>query len=495
MQKTLLLIAIAIFPIISFAQKTSINRKVAQKNYEGYVLMQEKKHKEALAYFNDAIVDDPEAYFVYQNRAVCYLNIGDTTRAINDFKTNIKLDPKNAENRFTLGNILKNRNDTTAAIGLFKEVFELIDTSFAKEKLLIMNRFLGNVYFTRQQYDTALVYFNQLKIIDSMNSSVFISSAACNFYLNQTGQFCNDAERAFVLGGAVTCQILFSHCKGCAHLKQLTETPVSKLNKVDKRLAMVIERDQPVASATPDFDPASDLGSAKIKVYYNSNWQICLPDDAAYYRESFWSGKQNFFGGDFKDYYNSGELFSEGTIDRKKMTGAYKSFYKNGQVQILGQFANGGPVGKWIFYLENGTPDYEIDFQMDDFSIRILSSENQNYAINTGTGNFYFFLEKWGDKYVTLKGGFKNFQRDGVWEYSYGSETIASETYREGKFKKGYFSTQNGQQSMQNSFIKAPALVPPHLSQIGLLLISSEEATDFYPFIYVNRMGTQIIRR
>ena len=91
MQKTLLLIAIAIFPTISFAQKTSINRKVAQKNYEGYVLMQEKKHKEALVYFNDAIADDPEAYFVYQNRAVCYLNIGDTTRAINDFKTNIKL--------------------------------------------------------------------------------------------------------------------------------------------------------------------------------------------------------------------------------------------------------------------------------------------------------------------------------------------------------------------------------------------------------------------
>ena len=67
MQKTLLLFLIFINPVILFAQITTINRKVAQKNYEGYILMQEKKYKEALVFFNDAIKDDPEAYFIYQD--------------------------------------------------------------------------------------------------------------------------------------------------------------------------------------------------------------------------------------------------------------------------------------------------------------------------------------------------------------------------------------------------------------------------------------------
>lgn len=495
MLRTRLFILILIIPIFISAQKTSINRKVAQKNYEGFLQMQEKKYKEALASFNDAIEQDRDAYFVYQNRAVCYLNLGDTAMAINDFKTNIKLDPKNPEARFSLGNILKNKNDTATAIRFYKEVLDIADSTFASEKMLIINRFLGNTYFARQQYDSALVYYNQLKLLDSTNSSVFISSAASNFYLNQTEAFCNDVERAYILGGAVTCQILFQHCKGCAHLKQLIETPVSKLNKVDKRLAMVIERNEPTETVVPAFNIGSELSSAKIKVYFNKNWQICLPEEASYFRESFWSGIHNFFGGSFKDYYSTGELFSEGTIDRKKMIGAYKSYYKNGKVQVQGQFVSGGPVGKWMFFQENGEPDYEIEFAMDEFSIKIISPENQNYVINSGTGNFHIFIEKWGDMYIALKGAYKSFKRDGVWEYSYGNEIIASETYREGKFRKGTIYNQYGQQNTQNSFINASVLVPPHIAQIGLLLITSEEAAAFYPFIFVSTTGFKILKR
>lgn len=483
MQRTILFLLIFINPIILFAQITTINRKVAQKNYEGYLLMQEKKYKEALVFFNDAINDDPEAYFIYQNRAMCYLSLKDTTRAINDFKTTAKLDPKNPEVRFLLGNISKNRSDTTAAIQFFKKAIDLADTTFAGDKLLIMNRFLGNVYFKRQEFDTALVYFNHLKCIDSLNSSVFISSAACYFYLNQTEAFCSDAERAYVLGGAITCNILSHNCKGCKHLKQLVETPAEKLNAVDKRLAMVIERQGSMEKPKPSILIGQQQSSAKVKVYYDENWQICLPDYAVFYRESLWSGINNFFGGSFQDFYSTGELFSEGTIEGKKMTGSYKSLNKNGKVQIQGQFANGEPVGKWTYFREDGAPDYEFEFTMDDFSVKILSPENHNYSINTGTGDFYFLIEKWSEMNIELKGAFKDFKRDGVWEYSFGDELIAVETYREGNFRKGYVKSQLGQQSMQNSLIKSSVLVPPHIVQISQLQFSSNEAAIFYPFI------------
>ncbi len=88
-------------------QKEYINRKIAQKNYDAYMLMLDEKYDSALIILNEAISGDPEAFFIYQNRAICKLNLNDTTGAIADFKMNLKLEPGNTETKYALGNIYK----------------------------------------------------------------------------------------------------------------------------------------------------------------------------------------------------------------------------------------------------------------------------------------------------------------------------------------------------------------------------------------------------
>lgn len=149
---------------ILHAQKKYINRKIAQKNYDGYMLMIDKKYEAALQLFNEALSEDPEAFFIYQNRALCKLQLKDTIGAIGDFKSNIQLEPDNAETRYALGNIYKHRNDSVNAIKYFMPAIAVADNEFSQTKLLYMNQFVGNYYRLTEKYDSALVFYERVKL-------------------------------------------------------------------------------------------------------------------------------------------------------------------------------------------------------------------------------------------------------------------------------------------------------------------------------------------
>ena len=66
----------------------------------------------------------------------------------------------------------------------FKKSLQFAGSDFSEKKLIYMNQFLGNSYFEKNHFDSALVYFNYLKSADSLNSGNFINSAVCNYKIN-----------------------------------------------------------------------------------------------------------------------------------------------------------------------------------------------------------------------------------------------------------------------------------------------------------------------
>ncbi|HPE74828.1 MAG TPA: hypothetical protein P5210_02760 [Draconibacterium sp.] len=482
MKKTILF-AIALFAFNpTFSQKKVINREIAQLNYDGYQLMLAENYKEAIKLFNLAVEGDPEAFFIYQNRALCHLFLGDTANAILDFRKNLKFEPENTECLYNIGNICKKQKDTINAVQYFKKSLQFAGSDFSEKKLIYMNQFLGNSYFEKNHFDSALVYFNYLKSADSLNSGNFINSAVCNYKINNSEGFCADLERAFELGGAITCQFLKYYCNGCDNPGLSGKMSAPNSNALDKRLEFLFQNAISQNEFQKSFFIPEEIENRKVKVYFNSKWQICPPEKAMFYRESFWS-MYNFFGGSFKDYFITGEILSEGTINEKNYEGLYKSYFKNGQTQTIGRFRNGIPVGKWVFFNENGKTDYEIEFEMDDFSLRFLNTENTDYKVFSGSGSFKVIFEKIDGLDYALSGAFQNNKKQGDWKYMLGNDIAIFEQYRDGKFKKGYANTTNGKANISESVINSSLLIPPHLFVIGNLYFESINTVNFYPFI------------
>lgn len=482
MKKTVLLVFALFTFIFTYSQKKVINREIAQLNYDGYQLMLVENYKEAIKLFNLAVEGDPEAFFIYQNRALCHLFLGDTVNAILDFRKNLKFEPENTECLYNLGNICKKQRDTINAIQYFKESLQFAGTDFNEKKLIYMNQFLGNTYFEKNHYDSALVYFNYLKAADSLNSNTFINSAVCNYKINNSEGFCSDLERAFELGGAITCQFLEYYCDGCEKPGLTGKMSAPNSIVLDKRLEFLFEVPTTQNEFQNGFFIPEEIENRKVKVYFNSKWQVCQPETGLFYRESFWS-IDNFFGGSFKDYFITGEILSEGTINKKNYEGLYKSYFKNGQTQTIGRFKNGIPVGKWVFFKANGKPDYEIEFQMEDFSLQFLDTENPDYQVFSGSGSFKVIFEEIDGLDYALSGTFQNNKKHGDWKYLLGKDIAISEQYKDGKFKKGYANTTNGKANISESVINTSLLVPPHLYIIGNLFFDSIETVNFYPFI------------
>ncbi len=469
------------------AQKKEINRKVAQKNYDGYMLMQEHKYDSALVKFNQAINDDAEAYFIYQNRAICKMHLKDTLGAIFDYQTNIKLDPNNAETKYALGNIYKHQKDSANALKYFVPAINQSDEEFSQKKLLYMNNFAGHYFRLHEDYDSALVFYEQVKIYTPTNASVFINSAVCNFHIDSLQLFCNDLEKAFILGGDINCIALKAYCKGCNHLLEERGKTDTLSRALDTRLADIISdtvyyhASQKQSSLAVFTD-----NSRKVKVYYNKHWQICLPEKASYYRESFWANNANFYGGDFTDYYVSGSIYAKGRLERKKLHGAYKVFYPNGKAKLNAQFINGSPSGKWTFYLKDGSNDFEIQFTLDNFKFNIRNKANANYPINSGTGKFSILLDKWDKVDFLLLGEFLEGAREGAWAYKQDGQKIISEKYKKGKFRSGYVATSFGNISSSDTRIDALVFIPPHITQVAGLYFESVEAANNYSFIRIH---------
>lgn len=467
------------------AQKKYINREIAQKNYDAYMLMQEKKYEAALDILDEAIAADPDAFFIYQNRAICRLNLQDTAGAVSDFSMNIKLEPENTDSKYALGNIYKKQRDSIKAVNYFEQAIAQADAEYSQTKLLYMNNFVGHYYRLQEKYDSALPYYESVQNYDPENASVFINLAVCHFQLDSMEAFCHDLEQAFIRGGAVNCMALKAYCEGCNHLLEARggNTDTASL-ALDTRLRGIIP-DTVLLKQVVNPNPVMLTSRKQVKIYYNNYWQMCLPKNAAYYREGYWNARANFFEGEFTDYYIDGRKLAAGNFKGTQTDSNYQSYYPGGNVKATGQFAQGLPVGKWNWYLENGQPDYQIEFFMGEYKIELQNKQNPNYAVEDGNGEFTIVLANWNDLVIALRGKYKDHKKTGNWLYLQNGEKLVSEYYKKGEFKRGYVKSVMGQLDISSPYLDGTFLVPPYLQQVRKMYFASQEAAEYYPFISI----------
>jgi len=130
------------------------------------------------------------------------------------------------------------------------------------------------------------------------------------------------------------------------------------------------------------------------------------------------SGKKQ---GNWKFYYETGELKSEGDYQSNKKIGEWKYYFITGSIEQKGSYADGRLSGKWFWYYETG----EL-LREENYSKGLPEGESVEYSKNkeiitqgkyidgTKSGKWYY---KVGD--IIEEGSYKEDDRIGKWKYFY----------------------------------------------------------------------------
>ena len=95
------------------------------------------------------------------------------------------------------------------------------------------------------------------------------------------------------------------------------------------------------------------------------------------------------------EWYEDGQMESEGQYENGERTGQWVEWYKNGQMRYEGQYENGEETGRWVEWYKNGQMKYEGQYE------------------NGGeTGRWVEWDEKGEMKY---EGQYENGERTGRW--------------------------------------------------------------------------------
>ncbi len=76
-------------------------------------------------------------------------------------------------------------------------------------------------------------------------------------------------------------------------------------------------------------------------------------------------GDSSQIEGDYKKYYESGELMAKGTFEKGKGEGSFEMFYPNGKLMRTTEFEDGSRTGKTIVYGKEGNVLQEASFESD----------------------------------------------------------------------------------------------------------------------------------
>ena len=70
-----------------------------------------------------------------------------------------------------------------------------------------------------------------------------------------------------------------------------------------------------------------------------------------------------FLDGDYKHYYDNGQVLHEMSYNEGVPTGIVTYYYRNGKKEIEGQYNSGMKSGVWKYYREDGSLEKSIDYK------------------------------------------------------------------------------------------------------------------------------------
>jgi len=86
--------------------------------------------------------------------------------------------------------------------------------------------------------------------------------------------------------------------------------------------------------------------------------------DGRFAMQGYMNKNKNF--GNWKYYYECGQLECTGNFDNDEPTGKWKWFYQNSALKCEGTFINGKPDGLWLKYNEDGTVNMIINYRFGE---------------------------------------------------------------------------------------------------------------------------------
>ncbi|MDY0199759.1 MAG: TonB family protein [Tenuifilaceae bacterium] len=167
----------------------------------------------------------------------------------------------------------------------------------------------------------------------------------------------------------------------------------------------------------------------RIKLFYNSDWEITNEDKATYYRESEYDLNNFKLNGKVYDYSLSGDLLMEGNYLNGVGNGNFTFYYDNGKVRNKGQYEKGRRIGEWEYYYNNGQLKQVVLFKGRDinsfavneyFIVNEYYNREGNQLIKNGTGTWTNDSIRVGmfdiRSLKTLVGQFRDSLKHGEWK-------------------------------------------------------------------------------
>jgi uncharacterized protein len=167
--------------------------------------------------------------------------------------------------------------------------------------------------------------------------------------------------------------------------------------------------------------------------------------------------EKGFKQGNWKEYYETGELKAEGNYKNNEKTGLWKWYYVNGKLDQIGSFGQGEmPEGDWKWYYENGRILMEEGFsagkpegtykEYNDSGIVIVKGQYQD-GLEEGTWTYYI-------NGTTQEGKYKEGMKDGLWKFYYPNGKLYSEGkyYQDSPDGKHVFYYENGTVKEEGNF-------------------------------------------
>ena len=160
-----------------------------------------------------------------------------------------------------------------------------------------------------------------------------------------------------------------------------------------------------------------------------------------------------------KEYDENGIFSGDGAVDENdKKQGNWKYYYESGEVKSIGAYKDNLKTGEWIFYYEDGKIEQRGKYNNDKPSGQwtwFYTSGNkwreENLIKGIEEGSFTEFNK---EGRVILKGEYVDGERNGIWNYNNGDFTEEG-TYQDGLQNglwKGWFS--NGKLNYEVNYVQ-----------------------------------------
>jgi len=206
--------------------------KARVNNGLGLALFEKGKFKEAIHYYNKAILIKPDYADTFNNRGAAYNGLGQYQRAIEDLNKTIRLDPASFQAYNNLGNTYNALGQYQRALSYYNESirlkpnyadaynnrgtlygkagqYQLAIADFNKAIILKPDYALAyyNTGFAHSMvghYNNAIEYFNKAIILVPGYTNAYVNRSVAYFKLGKNSSGCFDAQKACALGNCST---------------------------------------------------------------------------------------------------------------------------------------------------------------------------------------------------------------------------------------------------------------------------------------------------